>query len=213
MLSSPRCPRWLSSREGRWPRRRPPRRSPPAAPAAAPTASSAVDPHEPAQVYIYTGHTFWPGGSQAGIGPSRWDITEDGGPKVLLSDTRTLEFDTPPGKHRFTRYAHGLIEGGPASIDLDLAPGEEVYLRLNLYLDVSPATLQNGERLGFATNFLFDLAGVAAVTVAAAVGSATETKPHDHPYGVWLVREPPPPEDAPALTPAKPPASPPAKGP
>lgn len=164
-----------------------------APPSGGPAVAPAVDPNEPAHVYVYVGRTFWPGHSQLGIGKERWDVSIDDGQRIPLTPNRFLEFDTPAGPHRFTRYLHSLLGSYPASIDLTLAPGEEAYLGLNWYSDINPKTLVIGEHIAFDGGLLFGVVGGVATGLVVAAALAPGSKsPDQHKLGVWLVREPPP---------------------
>jgi hypothetical protein len=131
-----------------------------------------------AHVHVYIGRTIWPGGSKAGIAGLRYDIGIDDGKPARLKSKHVAQFDLPPGEHHVTAYLQTLWGPmHPRTLDVSLAPGEDLYLRLDHIQAVSPGTMEAGAMFGI----------VGALVV---VGMGEGKQAGGHPPGDWLDPDP-----------------------
>jgi len=156
-----------------------------------------------AKLFVYAGRTYWPGGSQPGLAPLKFDVAADGGHRVRLKPGQYLEFDLAPGKHEVTP-SEVVIDGArPAKpTEIGLAEGQCGFYALNHYQGISPARSQSdGAVIG--AGAAGGLLGVVIVAVAVGTAEAATTRHHNiagHDAGDWLVPDPGGPTNIAALS-------------
>lgn len=106
-------------------------------------ASPSVPPNgEMAHVFVYP-RTIWPGGWKLGGLPAV--VAIDGGRGLKMINRQAVRFDLPAGRHRVTRWILAIWgKMLPITADIDLQPGQSIYLAADHYQNAGPAETAGG---------------------------------------------------------------------